>query len=160
MGTRSTYKTRKSRCSRTPRPPALLAPDITHGSENMMRIAAGDPDLADALAAAVLQRKHLQVGDVAPRPAEERRRRRREGTAVAVVGLEGEPEPVAGGAEQALGAALRNPPRKRLHEPRVGGPGAADQVRMSTHRRDDALAAVEPAEPRERVRHPFERKRE
>ena len=59
----------------------------------------------------------------------------------------------------ALGAALGNRARMRLHQHRVGRALAADEDRVLAHRVRDPVAAVERLQPGEGVSRPFERKR-
>src|SRR5262245_17995965 len=72
-----------------------------------------------------------------------------------VLDLEREREPVRrGGAEKRLGPALRDPARERLHEVRVHGSRAADQLGVRTHRAGDTPvdAAERGCDPRQRQR--------
>ena len=64
------------------------------------------------------------------------------------------------GAEEPLGAALRDPAVELADEQRVGRDRAAQHLRVRAHRRDHARAAVERGQPGERVRAPVERQRE
>src|SRR5215218_5961863 len=116
MGTRSTYKTRKSRCSAYARLTRFPRPILHTCPERWRPISALGADLADPLATTVVQREHLQFGQVAVQPAEERRRGGAERAAAAVVRFQRDAEAISGGAEETLGAALGDPAGERLHQ--------------------------------------------
>src|SRR5439155_8368185 len=85
-------------------------------SRSCGRSASRADDLADALAAAVLDWQHLEVADVELEAGEERVCRRTERATVPVLGLERYADAVARRAEQSLGAALGDPAGGRLHQ--------------------------------------------
>ena len=66
----------------------------------------------------------------------------------------------AGRAEEALGAALREPAGRGAHQLEVDAVGAADELGVRAHRVGDAACARQLLEARERVGHALERERE
>src|SRR6266567_2556997 len=137
MGTRSTFKTRKSRRSPSPGSPSRGS-DITRAPARakceFRATSSLRHELADPLAPAVLDRDDLELVRLKSEPREECMRGRSERATVAVLGLERDSDPVARGAKEPFRSALGDPAGKRLHQLRVGCLWAADQIGMGTHR--------------------------
>lgn len=87
--------------------------------------------------------RQRRVAGVDVEPAEEGGQRGQDRAERTVLDLEREAQPVGrGGAEEALGAALRDPAVEPPDESAVGRDRPAQQVGTGTHRGDDALRNV------------------
>src|SRR6266511_2392385 len=112
MGTRSTSCTQKSRTPAASR--LTLSPSGYYiaGSESKERLFSRQPDLADLLAAAVLEREDGEIAQVEIELSEECRGRRPDRAPVAVFGLQRHADPVSRSAEQAFRSSLCDPARR------------------------------------------------
>src|SRR5579862_9978044 len=109
-----------------PRPHPRSASDLSYGLQVRKD---SDSDLAHDLSATVPERFHRDVGDV-----EKGRECRAKWPRGAVLGLQRDADVSVAGAQETLGATLREPGWSALHEAHVGAVGSAHQLRMRTHR--------------------------
>src|SRR5258708_34179678 len=144
----------KRRWFPSPRPHPQSAADLSDALE----IRKGNGAFANAFDKAVEDRSGRECREISRKRCEKRRNCRRKRTRPAVLCFQREAEPVwATGAQEALGATLREPPGRCAHEHGVGAVLAADEARVCTHRAGNAYAGGKLLEAGERVCHPLER---